>query len=65
MQEVPPCCAPPAPGTQYFTENRENRSLQHLFHFSFTYRFDQSGPGKQRKAIQNDDIKSGGSKHGG
>ena len=54
-----------ATSTQYFTENSEYRSFQRAFRFSFTYRFGQAGQGKQRKSIQNDDTKSGGSQRGG
>ena len=51
--------------TQYFTENSEFRSFQRSFRFSFAYRFGQAGQGKQRKSIENDDTKGGGSKRGG
>jgi outer membrane receptor protein involved in Fe transport len=51
--------------TQYFTEHSEYRAYQRGFRLNFSYRFGQGGPGKQRKAIQNDDTKGGGSKQGG
>jgi len=51
--------------TQYFTERTESRSYQRSFRFSFSYRFGQAGQTKQRKSINNDDTKGGGSKQGG
>jgi outer membrane receptor protein involved in Fe transport len=51
--------------TQYFTEQSEYRAYQRGFRLNFSYRFGQGGPSKQRKAIQNDDTKGGGSKQGG
>jgi outer membrane receptor protein involved in Fe transport len=51
--------------TELFTEQSEYRSFQRCFRFNFSYRFGQAGQTKQRKAIQNDDTKSGGSKQGG
>ncbi len=51
--------------TQYFTEHNESRSYQRAFRFSFSYRFGQAGQTKQRKSINNDDTKGGGSKQGG
>ncbi|TFZ67531.1 TonB-dependent receptor [Hymenobacter sp. UV11] len=51
--------------TQYFTERSESRSYQRAFRFSFSYRFGQAGQAKQRKSINNDDTKGGGSKQGG
>ena len=51
--------------TQYFTEQSEFRSFQRSFRFSFAYRFGQAGQGKQRKSIQNNDTKGGGSQRGG
>lgn len=51
--------------TPLFTEQSEFRSYQRGFRLNFSYRFGQAGPGKQRKSIQNDDTKGGGSKQGG
>ena len=51
--------------TQFFTERSEYRSFQRSFRFSFTYRFGEAGQGKQRKTIENNDTKSGGSQRGG
>jgi outer membrane receptor protein involved in Fe transport len=51
--------------TASFNERSEYRAFQRSFRFSFSYRFGQAGQTKQRKAIQNDDTKSGGSKQGG
>lgn len=51
--------------TPLFTERSEFRAYQRSFRLSFSYRFGQAGQTKQRKAIQNDDTKGGGSKQGG
>ena len=51
--------------TQFFTENSESRSFQRSFRLSFAYRFGQASQGKQRKAIENNDTKGGGSQRGG
>jgi outer membrane receptor protein involved in Fe transport len=51
--------------TPLFTEQSEYRAFQRGFRLNFSYRFGQAGPGKQRKSIQNDDTKGGGSKQGG
>ena len=51
--------------TALFTERSEYRAYQRSFRLSFSYRFGQAGQTKQRKAIQNDDTKGGGSKQGG
>jgi outer membrane receptor protein involved in Fe transport len=51
--------------TASFNERSEYRAFQRSFRLSFSYRFGQAGQTKQRKAIQNDDTKSGGSKQGG
>ena len=51
--------------TSTFTENSEFRAFQRSFRFTFTYRFGQEQQGRQRKSIQNDDVKNGGSKQGG
>jgi outer membrane receptor protein involved in Fe transport len=51
--------------TASFDERSEYRAFQRSFRLSFAYRFGQAGQTKQRKAIQNDDTKSGGSKQGG
>ncbi|MGI4759624.1 MAG: TonB-dependent receptor domain-containing protein [Janthinobacterium lividum] len=51
--------------TPLFTERSEFRSYQRSFRLGFSYRFGQAGQTKQRKAIQNDDTKGGGSKQGG
>jgi outer membrane receptor protein involved in Fe transport len=51
--------------TSSFTDRSEYRAFQRSFRLSFAYRFGQAGQTKQRKAIQNDDTKSGGSKQGG
>jgi outer membrane receptor protein involved in Fe transport len=51
--------------TPLFTERSEYRAFQRSFRLNFSYRFGQAGPGKQRKSIQNDDTKGGGSKQGG
>jgi len=51
--------------TALFNETSEYRAFQRSFRLNFSYRFGQGGPGKQRKAIQNDDTKGGGSKQGG
>ena len=51
--------------TSTFTENSEYRSFQRSFRLAFSYRFGQEQQGKQRKSIQNDDVKGGGSKQGG
>jgi outer membrane receptor protein involved in Fe transport len=51
--------------TPLFTEQSEYRAYQRGFRLNFSYRFGQAGPGKQRKSIQNDDTKGGGSKQGG
>ena len=52
--------------TASFDERSEYRAFQRSFRLSFTYRFGQAqGQSKQRKSINNDDTKSGGSKQGG
>ena len=51
--------------TPTFTETSESRSYQRSFRFSFAYRFGQAGQSKQRKSINNNDTKSGGSKQDG
>jgi outer membrane receptor protein involved in Fe transport len=51
--------------TSSFTDRSEYRAFQRSFRVSFAYRFGQAGQTKQRKSIQNDDTKSGGSKQGG
>jgi outer membrane receptor protein involved in Fe transport len=51
--------------TAYFDERSEFRAFQRSFRFSFSYRFGQAQQGRQRKQIQNNDTKSGGSKQGG
>jgi outer membrane receptor protein involved in Fe transport len=51
--------------TPLFTEHSEYRAYQRSFRLNFSYRFGQAGPSKQRKSIQNDDTKGGGSKQGG
>jgi hypothetical protein len=51
--------------TATFDERTENRSYQRAFRLNFSYRFGQAGQTKQRKSINNDDTKGGGSKQGG
>ncbi|RZL14064.1 MAG: TonB-dependent receptor, partial [Hymenobacter sp.] len=51
--------------TATFDERTENRSYQRGFRLNFSYRFGQGGQTKQRKSINNDDTKGGGSKQGG
>jgi outer membrane receptor protein involved in Fe transport len=51
--------------TSSFTDRSEYRAFQRSFRVSFSYRFGQASQTKQRKAIQNNDTKSGGSKQGG
>jgi outer membrane receptor protein involved in Fe transport len=51
--------------TAYFDERSEFRSFQRSFRASFSYRFGQAQQSRQRKQIQNNDTKSGGSKQGG
>lgn len=51
--------------TAYFDEHTEYRSFQRSFRLSFSYRFGQAQQGRQRKAVQNDDVKGGASKQGG
>ena len=51
--------------TAYFDEHSEYRAYQRSFRLSFTYRFGKEQQGRQRKAVQNDDVKGGGSKQGG
>ncbi|MGI4874274.1 MAG: TonB-dependent receptor domain-containing protein [Janthinobacterium lividum] len=51
--------------TSTFTEHSEYRAYQRSFRCSFSYRFGQAGQSKQRKSINNDDTKGGGSKQGG
>ena len=51
--------------TAYFDEHTEYRAFQRAFRLSFSYRFGQARQGRQRKAVQNDDVKGGASKQGG
>lgn len=51
--------------TALFSEVSEYRAYQRAFRLNFSYRFGQAGQTKQRKSINNDDTKSGGSKQGG
>jgi outer membrane receptor protein involved in Fe transport len=51
--------------TAFFDERTESRSYQRAFRLNFGYRFGQAGQTKQRKSINNNDTKSGGSKQGG
>ena len=51
--------------TPYFDQQSTYYAYQRGFRFTVGYRFGQEQAGRQRKAIQNDDNKSGGSKQGG
>jgi outer membrane receptor protein involved in Fe transport len=51
--------------TAYFDEVQEYRAYRRAVRLSFTYRFGQEQQGKQRRQIQNDDMKGGGNKQGG
>jgi len=51
--------------TAFFDERTESRSYQRAFRLNFSYRFGQDSQTKQRKSINNNDTKSGGSKQGG
>ncbi|MGI4883462.1 MAG: TonB-dependent receptor domain-containing protein [Janthinobacterium lividum] len=51
--------------TAFFDEQDEYRAYQRAFRLSFSYRFGQAQQGRQRKSINNDDTKGGGSKQGG
>jgi outer membrane receptor protein involved in Fe transport len=51
--------------TPSFDQRSTFYAYQRSFRLSFAYRFGQEQQGKQRKSIQNDDTKGGGSKQGG
>lgn len=51
--------------TAFFDERSEYRAYQRAFRLNFSYRFGQVQQGRQRKQINNNDTKSGGSKQGG
>ena len=51
--------------TAFFDERSEYRAYQRAFRLNFSYRFGQAQQGRQRKQINNNDTKSGGSKQGG
>jgi outer membrane receptor protein involved in Fe transport len=51
--------------TPTFDQRSTYYAYQRSFRLSFAYRFGQEQQGKQRKSIQNDDTKGGGSKQGG
>ena len=51
--------------TPSFDQSSTYYAYQRSFRLSFAYRFGQEQQGKQRKSIQNDDTKGGGSKQGG
>ncbi|RZK39013.1 MAG: TonB-dependent receptor [Hymenobacter sp.] len=51
--------------TPAFDQRSTFYAYQRSFRLSFAYRFGQEQQGKQRKSIQNDDTKGGGSKQGG
>jgi outer membrane receptor protein involved in Fe transport len=51
--------------TPAFDQRSTFYAYQRSFRVSFSYRFGQEQQGKQRKSIQNDDTKGGGSKQGG
>ncbi|RZK59460.1 MAG: TonB-dependent receptor, partial [Hymenobacter sp.] len=52
-------------GTPNFDQYTTFYAYQRSFRLSFAYRFGQEQAGRQRKSIQNDDTKGGGSKQGG
>ena len=51
--------------TPAFDQRSSFYAYQRAFRVSFAYRFGQEQQGKQRKSIQNDDTKGGGSRQGG
>ncbi|MGI4834693.1 MAG: TonB-dependent receptor domain-containing protein [Janthinobacterium lividum] len=51
--------------TPYFDQRSTSYSYQRSFRFTLGYRFGQEQAGRQRKSIQNDDTKGGGSRQGG
>jgi outer membrane receptor protein involved in Fe transport len=51
--------------TPAFDQRSSFYAYQRAFRVSFAYRFGQEQLGKQRKSIQNDDTKGGGSRQGG
>ena len=51
--------------TPAFDQTSAFYAYQRAFRLSFAYRFGQEQQGRQRKSIQNDDTKGGGSKQGG
>lgn len=51
--------------TPYFDQRSTFYAYQRSFRFTLGYRFGQEQAGRQRKSINNDDTKGGGSKQGG
>jgi outer membrane receptor protein involved in Fe transport len=51
--------------TPFFDQRSTYYAYQRSFRFTLGYRFGQEQAGRQRKSIQNDDTKGGGSRQGG